>query len=327
VDDSSEAQAADVLAGGDLPAAALSLLQGMLAPVVPNAPRDTAEESGVASSALSGVEAELAVTLTTESANSNAIKAAATADPAAAPRPDIAVLVAPVRTKSVDLQPDAAVPVPTDDSATALTTDIASTKDASAQSSMGERLVGALAERFSMRTDGDSAHAEADRSVVSGPNPYAGTREIVATSAGAVSDRPEVVHSTVGSPRWANDVGSKLAMMSVRGQQEGSLSLTPEHLGPLEVRISVNQDTTNVWFGAQHADTRAALAEALPRLREMFAASGLALGHAGVSHEMPGQDARRGEASASRLAAESEPSEIVPARTARVVSGLLDTWA
>jgi len=117
-------------------------------------------------------------------------------------------------------------------------------------------------------------------------------------------------------------------MMSVRGQQEGSLSLTPEHLGPLEVRISVNQDsTTNVWFGAQHADTRAALVDALPRLREMFAGAGLALGHAGVSHEMPGQEARRGEAPVSRIAADSESAETAPVRTARITSGLLDTWA
>jgi flagellar hook-length control protein FliK len=77
--------------------------------------------------------------------------------------------------------------------------------------------------------------------------------------------------------------------MAARGQQEGSLVLSPEHLGPLEVRISVSQNTAQVWFGAQQAETRAALTDSLPRLRELFSEAGLSLGHAGVSQEAPGR--------------------------------------
>jgi flagellar hook-length control protein FliK len=91
----------------------------------------------------------------------------------------------------------------------------------------------------------------------------------------------------VGTARWAEEVGNHLVLMSVRGQQEGSLTLTPEHLGPVEVQISMNRDTANVWFGAQHADTRTALAEAMPRLRELLASSGLSLGQSGVSEQAP----------------------------------------
>jgi flagellar hook-length control protein FliK len=103
----------------------------------------------------------------------------------------------------------------------------------------------------------------------------------------AASAGEQVLRSAVGSPRWAEELGSRLVLMTARGNQEGSLTLSPEHLGPLEVRISMSQNTAQVWFGAQHADTRAALAEALPRLREMFAEAGLSLGQAGVSQEAP----------------------------------------
>jgi len=51
------------------------------------------------------------------------------------------------------------------------------------------------------------------------------------------------------------------------------------------VLIRLQDDKASVIFGAQHADTRAALQEALPRLRELFAASGLQLLDAGVSRE------------------------------------------
>jgi len=104
-----------------------------------------------------------------------------------------------------------------------------------------------------------------------------------ATSASAHASLRE----PVGTARWADELGNHLVLMSVRGQQQGSLTLTPEHLGPVEVQISMNRDTANVWFGAQHADTRTALAEAMPRLRELLAASGLSLGQSGVSEQAP----------------------------------------
>ena len=44
-----------------------------------------------------------------------------------------------------------------------------------------------------------------------------------------------------------------------RGEQVASLRLTPENLGPLDVRIAVREGETTVWFGASHPETRAAL--------------------------------------------------------------------
>lgn len=134
----------------------------------------------------------------------------------------------------------------------------------------------------------------------------------------------------VGTARWADELGTRMVLMSVRGQQEGSLTLMPEHLGPLEVQISINKDTASVWFGAQHADTRAALTEALPRLRELFAASGLSLGQAGVSEQAPRREAGGSEstrglgAAAEEGIAGSEPTEAGwrPLRTS-----LIDTYA
>jgi flagellar hook-length control protein FliK len=146
----------------------------------------------------------------------------------------------------------------------------------------------------------------------------------------ATATATHTVHNRVGSPRWADELGSRMMLMTVSGHHEGSLNLTPEHLGPLEVRVSVNQGTTNVWFGAQHADTRAALAEALPRLRELFADAGLVLGHAGVSQEAPRQDARSGAAERFTAATPDGASEDVEAAAPvarRIALGLVDTYA
>lgn len=139
---------------------------------------------------------------------------------------------------------------------------------------------------------------------------------------------PEL-RSALGTPRWADELGSRIVLMTARGQQEGSLSLTPEHLGPVEVRISVIHNTASVWFSAQHADTRAALAEAMPRLREMFSDAGLALGQADVSHEPPRRHAAeaRGTDPSMRGDARAVEAAAPPAMARVVSSALLDLYA
>jgi Flagellar hook-length control protein FliK len=187
------------------------------------------------------------------------------------------------------------------------------------------RLLDALPDQSATR---DAITPRLDASA-SAPTLYTNSREAYVTNAVPTAIVQEALRQPVGTPRWGAELATRLMLMSVRGQQEGSLSLTPEHLGPLEIRINVSQDTTNVWFGAQHADTRAALTDAIPRLREMLAASGLELGHAGVSHEMPRHEARQAEASA--LAAEGTDDSLdVTAATPtvqRLRAVLLDAWA
>lgn len=138
----------------------------------------------------------------------------------------------------------------------------------------------------------------------------------------------QTLHSAVGTARWAEELGSRLTLMSLRGQHEGSLTLTPEHLGPLEVRISVSHNTANVWFGAQHADARAALAEAMPRLRELFGNAGLTLGQSSVSQQAPRQGSRDGETPrvGATQAAGVDVVETTAPATRRVLLGLVDTY-
>src|SRR4029453_888393 len=91
----------------------------------------------------------------------------------------------------------------------------------------------------------------------------------------------------VGAPGWSDEIGTHLTMMAANGREAASLRLSPEHLGPLEGQISMKDGQANVVFGASNAETRNALEQSLPRLREMFAAQGLTLGNANVSRDTP----------------------------------------
>ena len=139
------------------------------------------------------------------------------------------------------------------------------------------------------------------------------------------------LNETVGTDRWANELGNRLTVMGAQGDQSGSLRLSPEHLGPLQVDIKITDSKASVLFGAQHADTRAAIQDALPRLREMFAASGMVLGDAGVSREAPRQNApaENPQAAVSRVSSSGGASESVDLSSIQTVGhlGLVDTYA
>jgi flagellar hook-length control protein FliK len=138
-------------------------------------------------------------------------------------------------------------------------------------------------------------------------------------------DTQRAVHSPVGSSQWADELGSRLTLMTEQGKQAASLRLSPEHLGPLEIRIAVTEDRASVWFGAAHADTRAAIEHALPRLREMFEAQGMSLADAGVYEQAPREQPELTRQ--SNLGA-GETQEADAALTqVRVNLGLVDAYA
>jgi flagellar hook-length control protein FliK len=118
-----------------------------------------------------------------------------------------------------------------------------------------------------------------------------------------------------------------MTMMVEQGKHTASLRLSPEHLGPLEVRITINGDQASVQFGAAHIDTRNAIENALPRLREMFASQGLSLADANVSREPPRQQQNstpQPSPSGAGFAAEEGVSSV---SAAQVRLGLLDAYA
>jgi flagellar hook-length control protein FliK len=134
------------------------------------------------------------------------------------------------------------------------------------------------------------------------------------------------VHTPVGTPGWSEEIGSRLTMMVEQGKHTASLRLSPEHLGPLEIHISMNDDQASVYFGAANADTRAALENALPKLREMFASQGLSLTDAGVHREPPRQQANPAAQSPGSGNFPAENGEQAAA-AAHVRLGLLDAYA
>lgn len=133
--------------------------------------------------------------------------------------------------------------------------------------------------------------------------------------------------SPVGTSAWNDELGGHLTWMTQKGLETGSLRVAPEHLGPVEVQISVHNGDASVWFGASHPDTRAALEQALPRLREMFASQGMTLTDSGVSRESPRNQARNSPAPSVNSVTAVGSADVSSPAAARVSLGLVDTYA
>lgn len=89
----------------------------------------------------------------------------------------------------------------------------------------------------------------------------------------------------VGAPGWDAALGQRMVLMSAQNQQVADLHLNPPHLGPLEVRISLSHEHASAVFVSAHPAVREAIESALPRLRDMFAETGLTLGDVNVSSQ------------------------------------------
>ena len=135
------------------------------------------------------------------------------------------------------------------------------------------------------------------------------------------------LRAPVGTAAWNDELGNQLTWMTHQGLESASLRVSPEHLGPVEVHISVQNGAATVWVGATQPDTRAALEQALPHLRQMFANQGLTLTDSGVSREPPRNQPKStsGQGVAAITAAGGSDTSVSAA--VRASLGLVDTYA
>jgi flagellar hook-length control protein FliK len=137
------------------------------------------------------------------------------------------------------------------------------------------------------------------------------------------------IQAAVGSAGFADEVSSRVTSLAQSGITQAQLQLNPADLGPVQVHITLQSGQASVWFGASHADTRAALEQSLPRLREMFAGAGLPLTDSGVFREPPQQQQAQSlpASSNSRTTTSATPATTSVTQVSNIRLSLLDTYA
>ncbi len=134
----------------------------------------------------------------------------------------------------------------------------------------------------------------------------------------------------LGQPAWEANLGSNLKMLVGQNIQSAELRLDPPELGSLDIKIKVSNDIASVNITSPHANVREALENAVPRLREMFAESGVALGDVNVQQESFAQSQQSADQDGSSFTAgtrEDIVDEPVTVSRRIVSDSLLDAYA
>jgi flagellar hook-length control protein FliK len=127
--------------------------------------------------------------------------------------------------------------------------------------------------------------------------------------------------------------------MAANDLQGASLRLNPEHLGPLDVQVRVDNGVAHLSFSAAHAETRQAIESSRTTLDQMFSDQGLKIGDCAVGDSSSSQ--RRFDADAaqqggsqrdgSRWGSANPPGDdsgtSTVTTTVRRALGLVDTFA
>lgn len=156
----------------------------------------------------------------------------------------------------------------------------------------------------------------------------------VARAAPAPSTLLTTLDIPVQDPRWEQALSERVFVLASGRAQNAEIRLTPAELGPLRIQVSVDDGTATVAFQAQHALTREALEQAMPRLRELLSETGLTLGQASVSEQgvtKEGREDVRGMPSAFDADADQAEAELLAGEAGqhrpRRGDALVDTFA
>lgn len=158
----------------------------------------------------------------------------------------------------------------------------------------------------------------------------------VGAAAAPVAHPAAVVTTRVGDHAWDQALGDRLVWMAGQNHQVAQLHLNPPELGPLQVTLTLNHDQASAQFVSGHALVRDAIEAALPRLREMLADNGIALGNTSVSadafreqaqQQQQQQHAPRAYPAAGAGANAGAAMDSAGTQLLRAARGLVDTFA
>lgn len=137
-------------------------------------------------------------------------------------------------------------------------------------------------------------------------------------------------------PDWNKELGERIVWMNSKDLSAAEIKLNPQHLGPISVRIEINNDQATIAFTAQHAAVRDALEASIPKLREMMSNQQINLTDVNISQNSSSdqqhqsssrQSPRHFDGFARMSGSEFEASEEADTRNITVGNGILNIYA
>ncbi|MDQ2078089.1 flagellar hook-length control protein FliK [Marinimicrobium sp. ABcell2] len=137
--------------------------------------------------------------------------------------------------------------------------------------------------------------------------------------------QPEV-RVPVGEPRWGQAVGERVLWLASQNIQSAELRLDPPDLGPVQVRVAIQNDQVTVTFTSNQIAVREALDQSAQRLRDMFSEQGLNLGDVNVSDQSEGREFAQGDQRGGRGDSDNPDDDLPPTPTRTMSLHLVDSY-
>ncbi len=142
------------------------------------------------------------------------------------------------------------------------------------------------------------------------------------------------IEARVGTARFADETAQQVTWLAKNGIEHAEIRVKPADLGPISVRIEMQNNEAVISFAVTQPETRVAVEDALHRLQEMLAESGISMGETSVGGHSFGQqlhDQRETSRQRYTFAARGELHAGVingiGARAQTAARGLVDTFA
>lgn len=125
-------------------------------------------------------------------------------------------------------------------------------------------------------TDADPGGDVPDELLAKLSEPAAPKAQELSQRTSAAADKPysSSVNVPVGDPEWGAKMNEKVVWLSGRGIQSAQIHLNPVELGPVDVKVSVQNDQTVITFNVQNAGVKELLESNVQRLRDMIDQNG-----------------------------------------------------
>ncbi|WP_431474939.1 flagellar hook-length control protein FliK [Marinobacter sp. KM021] len=111
------------------------------------------------------------------------------------------------------------------------------------------------------------------------------------------------VEVPVGQAEWGDKVMGKLSWLTARNMSVAEIHLTPPDMGPMEVKVRVQNDQANITVHAANPVVREQLELNSHRLRDMLGEQGLSLSQFDVSDQPGRQGGEQGDGSGEHASA------------------------
>lgn len=209
-------------------------------------------------------------------------------------------------------------------------------RDDAGVAAAGDRL--SAAEAILGKVDAVGVHGQNDAATLANAFVTQVAAQVSNAQAAAAAPPTATLREAVGTPAWSYEVGQATLRMAANDLQGASLRLNPEHLGPLDVQVRVDNGVAHLSFTAAHAETRQALESSRTTLDQMFADQGLKIGDCAVGDS---SSQRRFDADAARQggsqrdgsrwgsgdSSSNDSANSTVTTTVRRALGLVDTFA